>query len=130
MEKGLPLDMKGNYCQFEDRGEVRFIEIYTLEYDIKEVEFLNKIGVYEESNTYSFIRLCKGDIPKGTRYIYKLMTYLNDSKSEDLWTFNEAIHEYEEVGFTTSDELFLYCEDRWGIGKQDFTGYNETDLPY
>jgi len=129
-KSGLTNNMRGNYCEFDDNGKNRFIEVYTIKYDKKSIDFLKKIDSLDESVVGSYLKLLKCySIPIYTKYLYKLRTYYGCKGMDNRWDFNEKMVDFKEIGFCDIERLLEYCEKTWNIAEDDFKPLNETSIP-
>ncbi len=76
MKNGLTSGMRGHYSEFDDHGQIRFIEIHVYPYSETELDRLEQMDCLEDSQLGTFLRLIQKKIPSDTRYLYKLQTYL------------------------------------------------------
>lgn len=129
MNQAFENKLRGTYCQLTDGDHIRFLEIYACEYHIDKIERLRQLGNLEDSVIFSYLKHLKTEVPGGTRYLFKLMTYYGLSGIKDLWNFNESITQYEEFSFVSLNELLSFVEERWKITAQDFKPKNETSIP-
>lgn len=121
--------LKGNYAELPLSGKSRFFEIYSYNYNPRNIERFKKAGVYEESDLYALVNLVKVEIPINTRKIYVLKTYISDQGISDLWDFNDRATDYEEFGFIDLNNLVDFCNKRWGVTKSDFNKRHLTNIP-
>ncbi len=121
--------LRGTYSEFKDGEQVRFLEIYASEYNIDKIERIRQIGNLKDSVIYSYLKHLKTEVPVGTRYLYKLITYYGSPGLNDDWIFNESITEYEEFSFVSLNELLSFVKEQWGITEVDFKPKNETSIP-
>ncbi len=121
--------LRGSYCQFTDGNQIRFLEIYACEYNLNKIDRLRQLGNLEDSVIYSYLKHLKTEIPAGTRYLFKLITYFGLPDKKELWDFNESITEYKEFSFTSLNNLLFFVKEKWGITEVDFKPKNETYIP-
>ncbi len=121
--------LRGTFCQFIDGNQLRFLEIYACNYDLDKIERLRQMGNLEDSVIYSYLKQLKTEIPAGTRYLFKLITYYGLPEKKELWDFNESITEYKEFSFTSFNDLLFFARENWGIMEVDFSPKNETCIP-
>jgi hypothetical protein len=76
--------MWGRYCEFEDNGKIRFIEIYMIEYDKNAVKRLEDIDCLEDSEIRAYLKLMDKPISLDTKYLYKLQTYYGERGDQNL----------------------------------------------
>jgi hypothetical protein len=128
----FPLEMRGRYCEFEDKGRTRFIEIYNIKFDKNEVNRLIKIDCLKESVLGSYLALLKGHVLNENSdifFLYKLITYIANPSIKDAWYFNESIEDYAEYGFTKFATMMNLCINKWNISLKDFVPREETNIP-
>ncbi|MEO1624483.1 MAG: hypothetical protein AAFV25_04945 [Bacteroidota bacterium] len=129
LRKGLKPEMKGRFAERPEGGKWRFWELHILPYDPRQRERLVAMDCLEESILGEYLRLLNTPISPGTRYLYKLKTYLGETGQEDRWTFNEQITAYESFGFQRLEELLQFCRDTWGIDESNFKQQSDTHIP-
>ena len=124
------LGMKGGYCQIIDNNEYRFFEIHVYKYEEENIRYLKKHDSLEDSVLGSYIQLINKPIPSNTRFLFKLMTYVGKNNIDDLFEFNQNIKQYQEHGFYDLDDLLSFCQENWGLVKDDFGSITDTSIPF
>lgn len=125
-----PLDLKGTFCEIATAKHVRFFEIYSIKYDVEQVQRLKNMKCLQESIIWQYISLAgEKNIDSKTYFLYKLKTYIGDISIVDTWDFNENISDYEEYGFTSFNKLIRFCNKNWNISESDFVPIEQTHIP-
>jgi hypothetical protein len=121
--------MRGKFCEFDEAKKRRFIEVYSYDFRVEELNFLKNIDSLEESVLFSFLRLLNVAVPDYDCTLFKLITYFGETGIDDLWEFNQKISDFEELGFTSLESLLEYCYLRWNVTEEDFCNIESTNIP-
>jgi hypothetical protein len=130
MRRALTHDMKGQYYEINNNGEVRFFEIHYINYSIESVQRLKEIDSLNTSHLGIYMSLINDPIPDSTNFLYMLETYIGKTGIDDLSEFNNNMSNYERYGFYDLEKLLKYCKEKWGIDRTDFKSIVDTNIPY
>lgn len=130
MIESLKYGMRGRFCEFQEKGKTRFVEINVIKFDRRQEKRLKSIDCFEDSILNSYMKLINAHISENTKYLYKVFTYHGEVGISELYEFNSSMSDYEQIGFANIDSLLEYCKNRWGIDETSFVPKNETNIPY
>lgn len=126
----FPLEMRGQFCEFVDNGNHRFIKIYSIKYDVEKLAWLKKRDCLYESELYEYISMVgEQNINKNTFYLYKLCSYIGNPMIKDSWAFAESTLDYQQYGFSSFNDLINFCYEKWKIKFDDFVSLESTHIP-
>jgi hypothetical protein len=126
----FPMEMRGNFSEFQENNQTRFIELDYIEYNEKDIARLKKQGCLESSIIGEYLSLIdKNNIKENTSFLYKIQTYLGNPTIYDTWEFNQNIKEYKQYVFPSFSELMCFCHNQWNLDLVDFVPIQETHIP-